>query len=567
VKRVKRESAVDLRRRAEEQLRPRQGRPGIAAAPDGRRLVHELEVHQVELELQNEELRASRLEAEAARDRYAQLFDFAPVGYFVVDAEGAILAVNFAGARLVGAERGALVGRRLRKSVAEADRARFDTFLLSQASGAADGARSACDVFLEKDEEERLEVRITASSLALAEESGAAVLLTVEDVTAWRQAERALREESRHKDEFLATLSHELRNPLGPIRNGLFLLQHVPAGCDQAKKALTVMERQLGHLTHMVEDLLDVTRIARGKVKLVRAPLDLCALARRTLEDHRAGFEARGIALEGWPGEVPCWVEGDATRLAQVLGNLLGNAEKFTATGGRVQVGLRTDGAAAVLSVRDSGVGIEPEVRSHLFEPFAQGAQPLDRTRGGLGLGLATVKGLVELHGGTVSFASDGPGSGAEFTVRLPLVAAPRPSKADGAAHPVSHHRVLVIEDNEDAATSLKQVLELSGHEVELAMDGPSGLLLAHEHRPEVVICDIGLPGMDGYQVARAIRADAAARSAYLIALTGYARPEDARRATEAGFDRHIGKPPPIEKLTSLLADVPQAPSEVPTGW
>ena len=300
-----------------------------------------------------------------------------------------------------------------------------------------------------------------------------------------------------------------------------------------------------------------MTRIARGKVQLIRGPLDLAELVRRTLEDHRSGFEARGIALLSAIERDALWVDGDPTRLVQVLGNLLGNAQEFTGRGGQVQVSLQRDRELAALSVSDTGVGLEPEVRAHLFEPFSQGRQPLDRGRGGLGLGLAMVKGLVELHGGTVAASSDGPGSGTRFTVKLPVVAAPRRARAGDAPRRAARLRVLVIEDNEDAASSLKQVLELSGHEVEVALDGPSGLALARAHRPEIIICDIGLPGMNGYEVARALRADPASRSAFLIALTGYARPDDARRAAEAGFDRHMGKPPPLEKLEVMLAEIP----------
>jgi two-component system CheB/CheR fusion protein len=555
---VKHDSA-ELRQRAEERLRRTRADGPRGAGSEDLRLAHELRVHQIELELQNEELRSSRAELEAALDRYTQLFDFAPVAYVLVAPDGRIRSANFAAARMLGKERGRLAGVRLSALLAPEDADCLHRLMSTAAAGSGrEDAPESCEVKLERGQAgpgDARDVRITASELAGT--AGPGVLLAIEDVTARRRAEQALRDESHHKDEFLATLSHELRNPLGPIRNGLYLLERLPPGCEQSQRAMGVVERQLGHLTRIVEDLLDVTRIARGKIRLARGPVELAELVRRTMDDHRGGFEERGVGLQGRLDGGPYWVDGDPTRLVQILGNLLGNAEKFTGRGGRVEVDLRREGAAVALAVRDDGIGIAPEVRDRLFEPFSQGPQALDRTRGGLGLGLSMVKGLVELHGGTIALASGGHGKGAEFTVRLPAILAPKAAQGETASHPAAHHSVLVIEDNDDAATSLKQVLELCGHDVRVAPDGPTGLALAHEQRPEIVICDIGLPGMDGYEVARALRADAAARDAFLIALTGYARPDDARRAAEAGFDRHLGKPPPLDKLETLLAEIP----------
>jgi two-component system CheB/CheR fusion protein len=370
---------------------------------------------------------------------------------------------------------------------------------------------------------------------------------------ALREAEQALRDESRHRDEFLAALSHELRNPLAPIRNGLGLLARAVPGSEQALRALRVVERQVAHLSRIVDDLLDVTRLARGKVQLRREPVELGELVQRTVEDHRATFDRAGVGLEARLPRDACWVEVDATRVAQVVGNLLGNAAKFTAPGGQAQVTVRREGGSVAVAVRDTGVGIAPEVQAHLFEPFAQAPQSIARTRGGLGLGLATVKALVELHGGAVALASAGPGCGSEFTVRLPLSAAPAERRGAPAAGEALRRRVLVVDDNEDAACTLKEILELSGHDVRMARDGPGGVALAHAFAPEVVVCDIGLPGMDGYAVARALRADPITRGAYLVALTGYALPEDQRRAAEAGFDRHLSKPLPVDELERAL--------------
>jgi PAS domain S-box-containing protein len=380
------------------------------------------------------------------------------------------------------------------------------------------------------------------------------------DVTEPKRAEDVLREADQRKNAFLAMLSHELRNPLAPIRNSIYLLDRAAPGGEQAKRALRIIDRQTAHMTRLIDDLLDVSRISRGKINLQRERLDLCDLVRRTIEDHRSLFDQRGVALDVSLPDEHLWVNGDATRLSQAIGNLLHNGAKFTTSGGTTSIAVERDARAgfAVIRVRDTGIGISAEILPHLFEAFTQADSTLDRSRGGMGLGLALVKGLVELHSGTVDARSKGVGTGAEFTVHLPLA---RPAgDADEAAtarhdRPSPRRRVLVIEDNVDAAESLKEALELGDHEVAIAFNGPEGLDRAHGFKPDVVLCDIGLPGMDGYQVARAFRADAALKNAFLVALTGYAGPEDQQRASEAGFERHLAKPPSMGKIELLLAE------------
>ncbi len=542
----------ELRRLAEERLG--KAVPRGEGDAEMRRLVHELQVHQIELEMQNDELRASRAEVEAVLQRYTELFDFAPIGYFRVLGDGRIREVNFAGAHLLGAPRAHVVGRPFEVFVSDRDRPTFGRFLTTVLGRDDEDAPSEVGEFLlvTPSSPAPIQARVTAALLL---GQPPAALLAVEDVTAQRQAEESLREEGRHREEFLATLSHELRNPLAPIRNGLVLLQRTAPGGDLARSAIGVIDRQVTHLTRIVEDLLDVTRIARGKIRLQRERLDLATHVLRTIEDHRPSFEAAGVRLECDAGSEPCWVDADASRIAQVLGNLLGNALKFTNAGGRVEVAVRRDGDTALLTVRDTGVGVAPDVIDRLFEPFSQAPQTLDRTRGGLGLGLTLVKGLVDLHGGSVGVSSAGAGRGTTFFVRLP--AAPPPARPR-APHEVtlgSPRRVLVIDDNADAASTLKDVLELGGHEVRIALDGPSGLDVARDFRPDVVICDIGLPGMDGYDVARHLRADGD-RAAWLVAMSGYAAPEDLQRARDAGFDRHVAKPATLESLETLFAEV-----------
>ena len=388
----------------------------------------------------------------------------------------------------------------------------------------------------------------------------------IRDITERKQAEDKLRasnlelaEADRRKNDFMAVLSHELRNPLAPIRNSTYILERAVPGGEQARRAVAVIERQAGQLARLVDDLLDVTRITRNKIQLQRETLELNDLARHTIEDQRSLFDKAEVRLEFNPAPAPVFVDVDRNRVAQIIGNLLQNAAKFTGRGGATRITISTEAAEkrAVIQIANTGVGMTPEMLSRLFQPFSQADSTLDRSKGGLGLGLALVKGLAELHGGDVTAHSAGLGQGAEFVVRLPLAmeksAAPQPS----ASATKSRRRVLVIEDNLDAADSLRDVLAFGEHEIEVAYNGPDGIAKARKFRPEVVLCDIGLPGMDGYDVARAFRADAALKGAFLVALTGYALPEDLERARAAGFARHLAKPPSLEKLGEILAVAP----------
>ncbi len=369
----------------------------------------------------------------------------------------------------------------------------------------------------------------------------------------------ALREEGQRKDAFLAMLSHELRNPLTPVQNSLAILQRAPAGSELAGRALAIAARQTKHLTRLVNDLLDHSRIARGTVQLESQRLELGALVQCVVEDHLPGFEAAGLTLTLDPAAGPLWVEGDDTRLAQVAGNLLQNAIKFTPAGGSATVSLAAQAGQAVLRVRDTGEGIAPELLGRLFEPFQQADASLARTRGGLGLGLSVARTLVTLHGGTITARSEGQGRGSELVVGLPLVVVPAPVPGiPASARPEgsrARRRVLIIEDVRDAAESLREAL--SHHEVELALTGGEGLEKARALRPEVILCDLGLPDLDGYAVARALRADATLAGTLLIALTGYALAGDRRRSAEAGFDHHLAKPPDLEALERLLTPDP----------
>jgi PAS domain S-box-containing protein len=367
-----------------------------------------------------------------------------------------------------------------------------------------------------------------------------------------------LAEANRQKDEFLAMLAHELRNPLAPLRTGLHILRLPQTPAAAREKTHDMLERQVRHLTRLVDDLLDVSRLTRGKVQLRPERLDLGRLVRITAEDRRATLEQAGLALVVEAPETPVWVLGDPTRLAQILTNLLDNAVKFSGGRGHVFLRVATDPqqSRAILSVRDEGIGIEPAVLPRVFDVFAQADHSLDRSRGGLGLGLALVRGLAELHGGEVEASSAGPGRGAEFTVRLPLEGEP-PALSESPTAPTRKgkpQRVLVVEDSPDAAESLRMLLELLGHKVGVAYTGPQGVQAAKDWRPDVVVCDIGLPGLDGYGVARELRRNPMTAQVRLLAVSGYGSEEDRQRSRQAGFDHHLVKPADPGELQRLLA-------------
>jgi PAS domain S-box-containing protein len=378
------------------------------------------------------------------------------------------------------------------------------------------------------------------------------VAILFSDITERRRATEQLLEADRRKTEFLAVLSHELRTPLAPIRNSIYLLEHGAAASEPAMRARQVIRRQTEHLTRLVDDLLDVTRISRGKIHLRQDLLDLREIVRQTANDQRSLFEQEHVALRVELGAGPVWVRADEVRIAQVVSNLLQNAVKFTPTGGVVTVSVNGSATAEIV-VRDSGAGMEPDEIERMWEPFAQADRSLARTQGGLGLGLPLVKGLVELHGGTVRARSEGRGRGAEFHVTLPLAAEGTVPAEKPGAGVIGSRQVLVIEDNVDAGQSLADILELRGHHVRVARDGRSGLELAHELRPDVVFCDIGLPDVDGFDVARAMRRDDCFRSTRIIALTGYAQAQDRQRAREAGFDAHVAKPADLDELMKAM--------------
>src|SRR6266850_1253516 len=356
------------------------------------------------------------------------------------------------------------------------------------------------------------------------------------------------------KDEFLAMLGHELRNPLNAIGSAASLLGLGNGAPEMAERARAIIHRQVQHLARLVEDLLDVSRVTSGKVVLVRQATDLAEVATSTIASWRAAgrFARHRLALE----VAPAWVDADPTRLEQVLGNLLANALKYTPSGGAITVRVAADGDSAVLEVEDTGAGILPELRHKVFDLFVQGERTLDRAQGGLGIGLTLTRALVEMHGGTVEARSAGAGRGATFTIRLPRIPAPAATARPPKPAPATRvpRRILLVEDNVDAREMLRAQLAQEGHDVHAAADGPTGVEMAAAVRPDVVLIDIGLPGFDGYEVARRIRVSAWGKSMLLVALTGYGQADDRRRALDAGCDLHVTKPVFPERLAEIIA-------------
>jgi PAS domain S-box-containing protein len=396
----------------------------------------------------------------------------------------------------------------------------------------------------------------TASDLLMAGDLAYRAAIAVENAQLYAQ----LREADRLKDEFLAMLAHELRNPLAPVRNALHVLKLPAADGEVLQQARNLAERQVQHMARLLDDLLDVSRISRGRIELHNELVDVTSLITRTVEAIRSLIEERRHELTVSLPPEPLRVLGDATRLEQVLTNLLNNAAKYTDPGGHIWMSAEREADEVVLRVRDTGIGISADMLPKIFDLFVQAERRLDRSQGGVGIGLTLVHKLVKMHGGSITASSAGPGRGSEFTVRLPILsgeAAGEPARhSDGQdLAELPHRRVLVVDDNQDAADSLALLLRLAGQDAWTAYDGPSALVRAREFRPEVVFLDIGMPGMDGYEVARQLRASPELPGIKLVALTGWGQEEDRRRSAEAGFDRHMVKPVEPEALRKALVD------------
>ena len=480
---------------------------------------------------------------------------------FMTDPDGRVASWNDGAARILGYAEGEILGRDAAVIFTPEDRA-AGAPEHELATAAAEGRALDERWHLRKDGS-----RFWASGVlsALLDEAGdlRGFAKVMRDATERKRMEEELRlraaelaEADRRKDEFLAMLAHELRNPLAPIRNALEVIRLRAADPALVEQARATAAHQVGHMARLIDDLLDVARITSGKIQLRAEPVDLAAAMRHAAEAARPLIEARGHHFALTPPPGPARVQGDPTRLEQVLTNLLNNAAKYTEPGGQIAFTAELAPGLATLRVRDNGTGIAPEMLPRIFDLFAQDDRSLVRSQGGLGIGLTLVRSLVELHGGTVTAASAGPGLGSEFVVRLPTLpeAAPDPARLAPAPPPGrAPRRVLVVDDHADSARTLARVLELWGHEVRVAHSGPEAIAAVDADPADLILLDIGLPEMDGYEVARRLRARAPAATLILVALTGYGQDDDRRRSREAGFDHHLVKPVDLADLQRLL--------------
>jgi signal transduction histidine kinase/ActR/RegA family two-component response regulator len=414
---------------------------------------------------------------------------------------------------------------------------------------------------------------MTYKVLTLPDAFGRPVALATvsQDVTERKRLEDSLRrvaadlsEADRRKNEFLAMLAHELRNPLAPISHAIQALRLAESDRTSVHAATKMLERQVGQMVRLVDDLLDMSRISRGKIELRKDRIELAPIVSQAAEATRALYKSMNHELTVTLPPHPIYLDADPARLTQVVGNLLNNACKFTDSGGHVWLTVEQDRAYAVIRVRDNGIGIAADQLPRLFEMFVQVDTSQERSREGLGIGLTLVKTLVEMQDGTVEAHSEGPGRGSEFVIRLPTVAEmPRPLPRETAAEPLPavRRRILVVDDNEDAAEWLATVLRLHGHETHVAHDGLEAVTTAERIRPDAVLLDIGLPRLDGYEACRRIRAQSRGRDLLLVALTGWGQDEDRQESRDAGFDAHLVKPVDDEVLLKLLASLPSGTS------
>jgi PAS domain S-box-containing protein len=519
---------------------------------------------------------------ETAERPYRVLVERMPQGAATLDEAGTILYCNARFAELIREPLGSLPGGSLSRWVAPGSRSALHR-LLKEARGRQ---ANRTELLLQRADGTVVPVYLAASPSPAGR---AAVSLIITDLSehkkleqvlaadaelrqneerlrraleAARKAEEALREADRRKDEFLAVLAHELRNPLASIHLAVeFLQRETVANSAAWGQARAIIKRQVVHMARLVDDLLDVSRISRGKMLLRFQPTELVGLLRETLDNYSSLLKESGLHCSAALPAAPLWVVGDPTRLAQVVGNILHNARKFTERGGgiRVELAPEASGCWALLTISDTGIGMDPQTLAGVFERFGQARESQTTGRGGLGLGLALVKGLVELHGGQVWAESAGPGAGSTFTVRLPLTTAPaaEPAASTHPSGPRRPCRILIIEDDADAAESFRMLLESCGHEVAVTLDGAVGLELARRFRPEVVLCDLGLPGdLDGHAVARILRSEPDLVNVRLIALSGYGQEEDVRRSVQSGFDRHVTKPVSIDELQRIIGQL-----------
>jgi PAS domain S-box-containing protein len=509
------------------------------------------------------------MELRESEERYRTLFDSAPMAVFVCDRNAVIQYYNQRAVELWGRE--PVCG--VEQHCGSAKLSLPDGTLLPHAQSpimevlrTGMPARNV-EVFIERPDGSRLPVLVNFAALKNARGEITGAITSFIDIVDRKQAEEFLKEADRRKNEFLAMLAHELRNPLAPIRNSLEVLRRTEGDWRVVQSASAMMERQIGQVVRLVDDLLDVSRISRGKIELRKGSIELASVLNHAVEAARPLLESKGLDLTVTLPPQPVYMNADPTRLAQVVGNLLNNATKFTDKGGRIWLTAEqaSEGHQSVgeisIRVRDTGIGIAADQLARIFDMFIQVDTSLERSIGGLGIGLTLAKNLVELHGGKLEAYSDGVGQGSEFVVRLPIsVEAPKPPPPQpvvGEPPVTTVRRILVVDDNRDSVEFLTMLLNLTGYETQTAQDGLQAMETATTFRPDVILLDIGLPKLNGYDVARKIREQPWGRDMILVALTGWGQEEDRRRSQEAGFNQHLTKPVDPDILRKLLARLP----------
>jgi PAS domain S-box-containing protein len=523
---------------------------------NGRRLVLETNRDITDRKRSEEAMRVSET-------RFRAIFENAATGIAITDWQGRFLQCNPAYCKLIGYTEEELGQINFSDLIHPDDRAEN----LAEIRRLRDKELSCFEIenrYVRKDGE-AVWVRKFVSLLHDQEDQPPHIMALATDVTERRHMEAALLEADRRKDQFLAMLAHELRNPLASIRNAVSVLQKLndddAAAKDRARLLITIVERQVDHLIRLVDDLLDVARIATGKIELRKQLVDLSDIMRQAIETSQPAINAGQHMVTISLADQPLTVDGDPVRLTQVFANLLNNSAKYTPPEGRIEISTKRDGDEAVVSIRDNGIGIRAEMLPRVFDLFYQASRTKAREQGGMGIGLALARSLVEMHGGQVEARSGGPGRGSEFVVRLPLAAAPsQDERIEGEATVASvlaSHRVLVVDDDRDVADSLVMLLQLMSADVRVAYNGETALATVAEFKPDLALVDIGMSGMDGYETARRIRLLPEGKDLVLVALSGWGRDDDRRRAMEVGFDHHFVKPMEIDALENLLASAP----------
>jgi PAS domain S-box-containing protein len=499
---------------------------------------------------------------QASERRFRTLTSHAPVGIFLTDREGNCLFVNERWCKMAGLSPEEARGRGWASALHPDDRER----VFHEWSSATQAGRPFASEYRFRTPQGKV-TWLQGNAIELCDEAGQVreFIGTITDITERREAVEALQEADRRKDDFIALLAHELRNPLAPLRNGLQVMQLAPGDANLVARSRDMMDRQLSHMVRLIDDLLDVSRISRNKMELRRSRVLLADVINSAVEAARPAIQAAGHELTVSLPREPVHLDADLTRLAQVFGNLLNNSAKYTDVGGHIWLTATREGGQVSVAVRDTGIGIPANALPTLFDMFSQVNWSMDRSAGGLGIGLALVKGLVEMHGGTVEAASPGPGQGSTFTVRLPVVKdraelspGTQAEQCPGSTGP--KRRILVVDDNQDSAASMAMMLELLGDEVRTAHDGLEAVEVAEQFRPQVVLMDIGMPRLDGYKATRRIREHPWGRDMAVIALTGWGQEADRARSKEAGCDGHLVKPVNLSDLEKLLVELQGSP-------